>query len=300
VSPAVGEFALPFLDGIVGVPLLAAAQIRWRFFPQSMGDCAAAVLIGAACLACDWFFYQWRTGGTFFTKPDWTKLIGWRFLLPALLQATCLLAVLFLLSRFYFYSVVKLEPNWPFRPQYPRLDPNAFFWAGIAITATIVWQLYHAKASWWRMASLGVVAGLLVTCRWLHPAGALAIPLLVAGALFVGKRTTTLAVLVVALYLSSVSPVPQRSRSITVRPGIPYKRPISHADIHTWLVLAAMTTPTLTRTGLRYGLDVVILAMLSQQAAYFAPEIARHYKYRYDEQREFYLDAGLPVPDQSW
>ena len=296
------------LDGVLtsglihGLPLLAAVRIRWQFFPRSLGDCAVAVLIGAACLACDCFFYQWRRGGKLFTRPDWTKLFQWQFRLPALLQTICLLAVLFLLSRFYFYTDVTPEPtwrNWGFVPEYPRLDPNAFFWAGIAITATMAWQLYNAKSSWWRIASLGVIAGLIATCRWLHPGGALVIPLLIAAALCVGKRTTTLAVLVVVLYLSSVSPVPHHRRSATLSwPGVPPKRHISHADFHTWLVLAAMTTPTLTRTGLRYRLDVVILAMLAQQAAYFAPDIARHYKNPYHEYREYYLDSGLPVPDR--
>ena len=219
----------PGIAGLHFVPLLAEVRIRWKFYPQSVGDCAVAVLIGAVCLACDWFIYQWRTGGKFFAKPDWAKLLGWRFRLPALLQAICLLAVLFLLSRFYFYYVVKLETNWPFRPQYPRLDPNAFFWAGIAITATIVWQLYDAKTSKWRIAILGVIAGLLVTCRWLHPAGALVVPLLVAGALLVGKRTTTLAVLVIALYLSPLSRFPALNRFRTTTPpprGMQVKRRI--------------------------------------------------------------------------
>ena len=288
------------LDGVLtsglihGLPLLAEVRIRWRFFPQSIGGWIAALLIAAACLACDWFFYQWRRGGKLFTRPDWTKLFRWRLTLSDLFEVMCLLSMTFVLARFYFRGKQYVGEDGLFRiGDTWSLSPVTALAATVLILALLYRKTPICRTDLRRLL-LAQIAAAVALYTLFYPAGALISPLLLACTLAVTAHPTTTLWAMIAIFTIGVpcAVLPECNyRSVSALPlqDLNYLAAIFAAFSHLVFAVAILAMPLNVILMRKNALYILLAIVLMHQSLVAVPEITDFYQYRRSALRDFRL-----------
>lgn len=249
-------------------PLLATVGLPWWRTPEFF--VVWTVVIGIACLLCDWHLWQTDRQRNLFSVPDWKQVRQLRFTLSDLLEAICLLSAAFLLARTYLGTAIPGKNR-----SVVRLDPNAFLASGLIVVAMLAWRFRPQPMEKWRMILLGVIVGLLMIGRLTHPAGALFVPALVGVAIVAAERANTLTFVVIWSYACGVVAIwqfgdrPRYQDSPFLYDLVGLLTVTSSALLIASLALLPISAATMRRAGLY----VVIVAVLSQQTIMFSRDI---------------------------
>jgi hypothetical protein len=296
------------LDGVLasglihGLPLLADVRIHWQYFPQPLGI-PTAFLLAAACLACDWRGWQRRSERTFFERPDWQRVFRFRITLADLFEFFCLLAVIFMLSRFYWTTEPRLDAT---RSHNYRADaclsPRTFLTAGIIICGLVFWRNWQIWVNNGRTMRMVAFAACIVICRLIHPLGALFAPLAIGALIYFGRRhNALLSVIVVThllfVFLAFVSAGVQRDH-----PGaslLPHDLLILIAYPRgSELIAALLMTPFPGPRPRWTRLYALCVAMLANQAIAFSHDIIDYYSHPPSPIRDYHLGVRELPPSR--